>query len=153
MNEPVKVGDKVVIHYKGEFDDGTIFDSTTDKGPLVFVVGRGETIAGFDVSVVGMKKGEEKKLRLPPIIPQLPSQTVHTVAKEKIPKKLCKIDGVILLTTLDGKEYPAKITALSESHATVDLDHSFAGKHLNFTINLVDIRKNMFRRFWDKLGK
>lgn len=153
MNDAVKVGDSVVIHYKGKFDDGTLFDSTQEKGPLHFVVGKGQTIAGFDSSVVGMKIGEEKKLRLPPVIPELPAQTIHVIPQEKIPKKLCHLGSMVLLTTLDGKEFPAKIVELNEKEATLDLDHFFAGKHLNFTINLIEIKKNRFKRFWEKIRK
>jgi len=68
----VKVGDIVSVNYTGFLEDGTAFDSNVDSKfghagqPLVFTVGTGQMIPGFDKGVVGMKVGEKKTLILPP---------------------------------------------------------------------------------------
>ncbi len=59
-------GKKVRVHYTGTLADGDIFDSSTGRDPLEFVVGAGQMIAGFDRGVEGMAVGEEKTLTLPP---------------------------------------------------------------------------------------
>ena len=82
----VKVGDTIAVNYTGALVDGTVFDSNVDPKfghagqPLVFTVGAGQMIPGFDKGVVGMKVGEKKTLTLlpedaygtagrPPVIP------------------------------------------------------------------------------------
>jgi len=63
----VKKGDKVQIDYEGKLEDGTIFDASSRHGqPLEFEIGSGQVIKGFDQGVMGMKKGEEKIITIPP---------------------------------------------------------------------------------------
>ena len=58
-------GHTVKVDYVGILDDGTVFDSTVDKAPLQFTLGRGQVIAGLEEAVVGMRPGEEKTCRIP----------------------------------------------------------------------------------------
>ncbi len=62
-----KDGDIVSVHYTGTLTDGTKFDSSLDRGtPFQFTLGAGEVIRGWDVGVKGMKRGEKRKLVVPP---------------------------------------------------------------------------------------
>ena len=64
-----KAGDRVTVHYTGWLTDGTKFDSSVDRGqPFVFVIGRGQVIAGWDQGVVGMKVGGKRRLVIPPVM-------------------------------------------------------------------------------------
>ncbi|GJP55230.1 hypothetical protein CLOM_g14202 [Closterium sp. NIES-68] len=74
------VGDGVVAesgmlikaHYNGTLLDGTVFDNSYRRGrPLVFRVGAGEVIRGWDLGIVGgdgipaMRAGGKRTLRIP----------------------------------------------------------------------------------------
>ena len=60
-----KQGRSVQVHYKGSFEDGTVFDSSYDRGEAIeFTVGAGEMIPGFDNAVEGMKIGETKTVKI-----------------------------------------------------------------------------------------
>ncbi len=62
-----QAGDVVAVHYTGWLTDGTKFDSSRDRGdPLVFPLGRGQVIAGWDEGVSGMRVGGRRKLVIPP---------------------------------------------------------------------------------------
>ncbi len=65
-NKP-EYGDIVVIHYTGWFSSGKKFDSSYDRGePLIFKVGTGKVIAGWDEGILSMKTGGKRKLTIPP---------------------------------------------------------------------------------------
>lgn len=62
-----KEGDTVSVHYTGYLADGSKFDSSVDRGqPFEFTLGEGKVIKGWEIGVKGMKKGEVRKLIIPP---------------------------------------------------------------------------------------
>lgn len=64
--DAIKYGDKVSLHYTGTFLNGKVFDSSRErKEPLEFVLQEQGMIAGFRDAVLGMKKGERKKVTIP----------------------------------------------------------------------------------------
>lgn len=59
-------GKHVVVNYKGTLIDGSVFDSSYERGtPFDFDLGSGQVIAGWDQGVVGMKVGGKRKLVIP----------------------------------------------------------------------------------------
>ncbi len=62
----VKPGQRVTLHYTGTLENGTVFDSSREKGePYTFSLGYGQVIPGWDQGVTGMKVGERRKLMVP----------------------------------------------------------------------------------------
>jgi FKBP-type peptidyl-prolyl cis-trans isomerase len=61
-----ETGDTVTVHYIGAFLDGTVFDSSYNRGtPYTFQLGAGQVIRGFDQGVVGMRVGGKRHLVIP----------------------------------------------------------------------------------------
>jgi len=64
---PAEKGDTVSVHYVGRLQDGKEFDNSRKKGkPLVFILGVGSVIKGWDQGMVGMKPGGRRRLVIPP---------------------------------------------------------------------------------------
>ena len=64
--EPVKSGQLIQVHFKGWLTDSTLFDDSYSRAePLEFVLGTGQVISGWDRALVGMKKGEIRRIALP----------------------------------------------------------------------------------------
>jgi FKBP-type peptidyl-prolyl cis-trans isomerase len=62
-----KHGNKVMVHYTGWLSDGTKFGSSIPRNdPLVFRLGRGEVIKGWDEAIATMHVGGKRKLIVPP---------------------------------------------------------------------------------------
>ncbi|EQC42624.1 hypothetical protein SDRG_00353 [Saprolegnia diclina VS20] len=60
-------GDTVRIHYSAKLPDGTLFDSTRNRGRTYeFQVGANQVIRGLDSAIVRMSKGQIARLRIPP---------------------------------------------------------------------------------------
>ena len=60
-------GSKVSVHYTGRLEDGTVFDSSVDRGvPIEFSLGAREVIRGWDEGIASMKVGGKRQLVIPP---------------------------------------------------------------------------------------
>ncbi|MHA1909845.1 MAG: FKBP-type peptidyl-prolyl cis-trans isomerase [Candidatus Thorarchaeota archaeon] len=60
-------GQTIVVHYTGWLENGKKFDSSVDRNdPLVFQIGVGQVIQGWDEGVITMKVGGRRKLTIPP---------------------------------------------------------------------------------------
>ncbi|KAI3526462.1 hypothetical protein L1887_05716 [Cichorium endivia] len=59
-------GDKIKVHYRGKLTDGSVFDSSFERGtPFEFELGSGQVIKGWDQGLLGMCVGEKRKLKIP----------------------------------------------------------------------------------------
>ena len=60
-------GKQVAVHYVGvAWSDGTEFDNSYDRGePLVFGLGAGQVIQGWDSGIAGMKVGGRRRITIP----------------------------------------------------------------------------------------
>lgn len=130
-------GYRVKVHFTGTFDDGTVFDSSEGRDPMAFTLGSGQTIAGFERSILGMQIGESKEIRLAPkdAYGEHDERGVQKVPLDKLPA------GVELGTVLEfswgGR---GLVVQMDEEVATLDLNHPLAGKALNFKITLVECK-------------
>ena len=144
---PIKKGDTIKVHYTGSLEDGEVFDSSEKHGrPLEFEVGSGMIIKGFDEGILGMKKGDEKELKIEPKDAYGDHNAEYTrhVPKEdiKLPEGQEPEVGMILGVTLpNGQQLPAKVSGVTEEEIIIDLNHPLAGKTLNFKIKLVEVRE------------
>ena len=139
----VKQGDKVKVEYTGTLDDGSVFDASKNHGaPLEFEVGAKQVIPGFESAIVGMKKGEEKKVKLKPAeaYGDYNPQLIKRLPKEKLPQDKELKKGMMLVMGLpNGAQMPARITEVTDDSVSIDLNHPLAGKELNFEIKVLEI--------------
>jgi len=137
-----KNGDLVKVHYTGKLEDGTIFDSSVDREPLEFTLGRGDVISGFEETVIGMQPDESKSATLPPekaYGPHHPEMMV-TVEKDRFPEDLQpEVGQQLQMRQEEGRTIVVAVTDVSESSVTLDANHPLAGKDLTFDIHLVEI--------------
>lgn len=66
----VQPGDQVTVDYTGWLTDGSQWDSSRSPGrqPFVFPLGEQQVIRGFDIGVMGMRVGGQRRLIVPPAL-------------------------------------------------------------------------------------
>ena len=146
--EPViegrNVGKTCFVHYRGTYNDGTEFDSSYGRGePLEFVCGTGMMIAGFDAAVADMEVGEKKDIHLSPeeaYGPYDPRAVITVQIAQMAGAERLSVGQRVMLQSANGNPVPVTVTAMDDVNITFDANHEMAGKELNFSIELVEVR-------------
>ena len=142
--EGPNVGRLCKTHYRGTLNDGTVFDSSYDRGePLEFICGMGMMIPGYDAAVANMEVGESIDIHLTPdqAYGYADPRAIFVVEISQMPgsEDLNVGEGVVLYTST-GQSVPVKVTARDDTTITFDANHEMAGKELNFHIELVEVQ-------------
>jgi len=138
----VKSGDTVKVHYTGTFDNGEVFDTSEGAEPLVFTIGAGQVIPGFDAALLGMQLGETKKIVIPPDEAYGPreEELVQTISRSQfqIGDTQPEVGMAIEMHTPQGG-IPLVITEMTDTTVTLDANHPLAGEELHFALTLVEL--------------
>ena len=138
----VKSGDTVKVHYTGTFDNGEVFDTSEGAEPLVFTIGAGQVIPGFDAALLGMQLGETKKIVIPPDEAYGPreEELVQTISRSQfqLGDTQPEVGMAIEMHTPQGG-IPLVITEMTDTTVTLDANHPLAGEELHFALTLVEL--------------
>jgi len=142
-----KPGDLVTVIYEGILEDGEIFESSQDNGPLQFRIGTGSVMVAFEKAVIGMGINESKEISLPPEeaygLPK--EELIHTLNRSTWDKNADIKPGVVLGMTVekDGEQHqvPAMVTAVAGDKVTIDFNHPLAGKNVLYKITMQNIEE------------
>ena len=137
-----KKGDTVHVHYKGTLDDGTEFDSSEGSEPIVFTIGAGQVIPGFEDAIEGMSAGDRKteKIDAGNAYGERRDELVFTVPREQMPEGTdVEVGDMLRVGFPDGSNAAVQVAALDEQSVTLDANHPLAGKNLTFELELVSI--------------
>jgi FKBP-type peptidyl-prolyl cis-trans isomerase 2 len=141
----VERGNTVKINYTVK-TNGNVIDSSIDRDPMEFKVGEGDVIRGLDEAVVGLEKGEKKKLKIPPekaygkreesLVGKMPREKFGTIPPEEV-----REGTIVQLKTQKGETLSATIVQVEKDNVTVDLNHPLAGQTIEFELEIVDIKQ------------
>ncbi len=137
--------------------DGKVFDTSIEKmagvhdvrsnsktyAPIVFTLGSGTMLDGFEEAVEGMEVGEEKAVTLPPHM----AYGFHDKSKVKtFPKSFFEKQGIdvapgtTMVFRIPSGPLTGWVTEMDDDNVTLDMNHEMAGKTLQFRITLRDCR-------------
>ncbi len=136
----VEDGTQEKVHYTGKLNDGTVFDSSQDKDPLEFTMGKGEVIPGIEDAVRDMDEGESKQVTIgkDQAYGDRRDDMIIDVPKDKFPDEIPQNVGQqLMLKHPEGQEFPAVIVEVKDETVTLDANHPLAGEDLNFEIQRV----------------
>jgi peptidylprolyl isomerase len=140
--QQAKRGDTVKIHYKGQFDDGTVFDTSEDGDPIEFTIGEGHVIPGFEDAVIGMATGEKKteKIEADRAYGQHRPDLVFTIDRGQLPQGTnISVGDFLKIGFADGGSASVQVAEIADESVTLDANHPLAGKDLTFDLTLVSI--------------
>jgi FKBP-type peptidyl-prolyl cis-trans isomerase 2 len=139
---PIKNGDTIKVDYEGKLDDGTVFDSSKKHGkPLEFTIGKKQVIKGFEEGVIGMNEGEEKEIVIPAekAYGENNPELIKKFPRNKMPDQNIQPGMFVQFNLPNAVVARAKVTEVTDTEVTLDLNHPLAGKTLHFKIKIVSI--------------
>jgi peptidylprolyl isomerase len=137
-----KQGDTVAVHYTGTLADGTTFDSSRQRDPLVFTIGTGQVIAGFDQAVTGMQPGEVKTTTIPAneAYGDRDATLVFAVPRTDLPSELDPAVGEqYQMRQGEGQVMVVTVQDVTPQQVVFDANHPLAGQDLTFELELMSI--------------
>lgn len=136
-----KNGDTVSAHYVGTLPDGTEFDSSREREPLEFVLGKGMLIPGFEQAVIGRKVGETVEVTIPPAeaYGERNDDMVLVVPRSEVPDHIEPEVGMMVQLASETGEMDVMIARVTDEEVELDANHPLAGQALHFSIEIVKI--------------
>ncbi len=141
MDYKIKKGDAVTFAYSGKLQNGTVFDSTTDK-PAKIVVGQHQVIPGIELALEGMSRGQTKQVSMSPedAYGSHDSNLIVKYPRSNLPPdKEPAPDMVIEMHKDDGSKTLARIVEVHQDSVILDLNHPLAGENVIFEITVLGI--------------
>ena len=142
MGRTAEDGDTVKVHYAGRYETGEEFDSSIGREPLVFTIGGGEVIPGFEDASLGMSIGEIKSISIAPEKAYGPynENLIIDMPIEFFPEDISPTEGLQLkIVDENGEDVLVEITKVEDEFIRLDANHPLAGKTLIFDIELLEI--------------
>ncbi len=145
-NQSLVVADDLVVRldYTLTLDDGEVYDSSEESGPLEYLQGHGQLIPGLEQALYDMAVGDEKDVV---VTPDLAYGEYDTEALQELPRDMfpatMELESGMSIDLYDEEaeeELEATIEDVDEDTVVVNFNHPLAGETLNFHVRIVDIR-------------
>lgn len=123
--------------------DGNIIESTLGKEPLEYVHGRDPILPGLMKQLLGLKKGDHRVITVASAdgFGAIDPKAVVEMPKAKLPKGEIKVGTALTAPGAgkNGQDLRCTVKELRGDTVILDFNHPFAGKDLNFEVDIVEI--------------
>lgn len=142
----------VSVHYELKVDNnGELMtaDKSKPEQPLVFIQGKGMLLPEFESNLAGKKAGDKVEfkvsaengygLRNDQDIVNVPSESFKD-AEGNIDTNVIKVGNVLPMMDNQGNQFQGIVCEVTPDSIVMDFNHPMAGKELNFSVTVVDVR-------------
>jgi FKBP-type peptidyl-prolyl cis-trans isomerase SlyD len=132
----------VGIDYRLTLDDGTLVDSTDERGPLEYLHGHGNLIPGLEKALEGLEVGADLSMTFPPDegYGSRDSDKIVEVTKAQLGFEP-EVGTVVAARLPDGREQHLLIAEVEGDTVTLDGNHPLAGQNLHFEVSVASMRE------------
>jgi FKBP-type peptidyl-prolyl cis-trans isomerase SlyD len=133
----------VAIHYTLRDEQGTVIDSSSGRGPLAYLHGKGNIIPGLEQALAGKSAGDTLDVTVAPEqgYGVRDERLVQIVPRSRFPEGAEIAPGMQLRAS--GQQGPRVVTVMKveRDFVTVDGNHPLAGRTLHFSVEVAEVRK------------
>lgn len=133
----------VTLAYTLTDDAGAILDRADSKDPFVYLHGAGQIVPGLESALMGLKVGDEKRVTVQPEegYGEIDSELKMIVKRTQFPKEAeLEVGMQFEAGTPDGQGAIFTVEKLEGDQVHIDGNHPMAGKVLNFSVEVLDVR-------------
>lgn len=141
---PIGPGTKITLHFSVLLTSGEVVDTTRNKHPASFEFGDGNLGPGFEKALIGMYKGDDRKIPISSIdgFGEWNADNLQRMDREELERKLDVLDpGVVVSFGSPEGEVFGVLTKVLKEKVEVDFNHPLAGKDLIFDVSIIDVEK------------
>ena len=133
----------VTIHYTLKDDAGEVIDSSAAGEPLAYLHGHGNIVPGLERELTGRNVGDKVSVRVSPEegYGQYDKGLVQSVPRRALRGIKDVQPGMHLHAQTEAGPRTVTVTRVAADMVTLDGNHPLAGKHLNFDIQVEDVRQ------------
>jgi len=124
--------------------DAEQLDTSEGQGPLQFLVGYGNVIAGLESEMMGMKVGDSKDVVVQPEngYGEFDDEAFMNVSKKDFPKDMpLEVDTELTVRDEEGHARYARVDGVEGDSVRLDFNHPLAGAELHFSVKVVALRE------------
>jgi FKBP-type peptidyl-prolyl cis-trans isomerase SlyD len=132
----------VFIHYTLRDDAGKTLDSSAGGDPLGYLHGNGALIPGLERELEGKSAGDRVTVRIAPedaygeyddsLVQRVPRRSLKDIPNLRV--------GMRLQAQSERGTRVVMVTQIVGDMVTIDGNHPLAGQHLNFDVEVTDVR-------------
>ncbi|MCX8084216.1 MAG: FKBP-type peptidyl-prolyl cis-trans isomerase [Calditerrivibrio sp.] len=141
----IKNGSKIKICYTARGLDGELLDATPVNEPISFLIGGGELPEEIEKNLIGMTVGEKKKIIMTPdkLFGEWSEENVLLIPKELLPAEVGEIQPSKFIDLKDnnGNMFRGFVLEINEKGYVIDFNHPFAGKTIEYNIEIVAVEQ------------
>ena len=140
------MADNRVIKMYYELKDaksGEILESNFNSDPIAFLSGRDQIIQKLEDEVLSLNEGESKMVRISPSdgVGEYKQDAVQILPKEQFAGIDLTVGMELFGQAEDGATTRVSVKAIGEQDVTIDFNHPYAGKELEFNVKIVENRE------------
>lgn len=133
----------VRLDYTLRDEQGTVLDSSSGRGSLSYLHGKGNIIPGLEQALAGKSAGDKLDVTVPPEqgYGVRDERLVQIVARAKFGEVANLAPG--MQVRANGRQGPRIVTVVrvDRDFVTVDGNHPLAGRTLHFSVEVAEVRK------------
>ena len=124
--------------------DGELLDTSEGQGPLQFLAGYGNIIAGLENEMMGMKIGDGKDVVVQPEdgYGEFDEEAFMDVPRGQFPNDMpIEVDTELTVRDDEGNARYARVESIEGETVRLDFNHPLAGAELHFSVKVVALRE------------
>jgi FKBP-type peptidyl-prolyl cis-trans isomerase SlyD len=139
----VKTGKQVSIEYTLSIELEGVVDSNVNSDPLTYIQGDQQIVPALQRALEGMRVGETKEVSISPKdgFGEGSQSSFQEVNKNLVPEKARKVGIRLQGRDERGGIVKARVAEVRDETVVLDLNHPLAGKTLQFSVRILDIRE------------